>query len=116
MAYVQAFGTVIGGYFRQLGVLRAALIVGSVIVMVMAPAGDAQTVYEGMGFVETVVMPTLAPLFLVGLLLDALMSRVWMSDNTPDEVARLRLIIRSELLVSLVLVIAYAPFFMSLAA
>lgn len=115
MAYVQAFGTVIGGYFRQLGVLRTALLIGSVLVMLMAPDGDTRTIYEGMGFVETVVVPTLAPLFLVGLLLDALMSRVWMSDSTPDEVARLRVIIRSELLVALVLVIAYAPFFMSIA-
>lgn len=115
MAYVQAFGTVIGGYFRQLGVLRTALLAGSVLVMVVAPDGDARTVYEGMGFVETVVFPALAPLFLVGLLLDALMARVWMSDVSPEEVARLRLIIRSELLVALVLTIAYAPFFMSIA-
>ncbi|WP_290652376.1 hypothetical protein [Aquisalimonas sp.] len=116
MAYLQAFGSVVGGFFRQLGMLRSALILGAVFVMVMAPPPGVRVVYEGWGFIETVLMPTVAPLFLTGLLLDALMSRVMMSDADEATRARLRLSLRTELLVALVLVLAYAPFFLGLAA
>lgn len=116
MAYLQAFGNVVAGFFRQLGVLRSALVIGSVIVMVMAPPAGVRTAYEGLGFIETVLMPTLAPLFLTGLLLDALMSRVMMSDADQAVRARLRLILRTELLVALVLALAYMPFFLGLAS
>ncbi len=107
---------VVGGFLAKLGPLRVALVGGAVIVMFFAPPADTRTVYEGMGFVRTVVMPTLAPLFLTGLLLDALMCRVLMNDPDSAGVARLRPSMWTELLVALALILAYAPFFFGLAA
>ena len=116
MTYAHAFGTVVGGFFRQLGPLRTALIAGSLLVMIMAPSADVRVMYEGYGFVESVIMPSLAPLFLCGLLLDALMSKVLMNQFDDDTRLRLRLAMRTDLLVALLLTLAYAPFFLSLAA
>ena len=107
---------VVGDFLARLGPLRVALVGGAVLVMMFAPPADTRTVYEGMGFVRTVVMPTLAPLFLTGLLLDALMCRVLMNDPDGAGPTRLRPAMWTELLVALVLILAYAPFFFGLAA
>lgn len=114
MAVVHSIAQVIARFFRALGVLRSLLVGGALVVMVFAPGAGAETVYTGAGFVETIVMPVLAPLFLTGLLLDALMCRILRDDPAGGGAQRLRLAMRTELVVALLLVIAYAPFFLSL--
>jgi len=103
---------VVGGFLAKLGPLRAALVGGAVVVMMFAPPADTRTVYEGMGFVRTMVMPTLAPLFLTGLLLDALMCKVLMNDPHGAGGARLRPSMWADLVVALGLTLAYTPFFL----
>ncbi len=113
MAYLRALLAVAGDFFGRLGVLRSALVVAAVFAIALVPPAEGRTVYEGMGFVRTVVIPTLAPLVLTGLLLDALMCRVLMSDAEPAVRDRLRLALRTELLMALVLVLAWVPFFIN---
>jgi len=47
-------------------------------------------------------------------MLDALMSRVWMSEAEGDEWKRLRLVFRVDLIVGLVLLAYWLPYFISL--
>ena len=112
--WLRAFAQVIAGYFARLGPLRTLLVGGGVVVMVLAPGADSRTVYEGFGFVRTVVMPTLAPLFFTGLLLDALMCRIFMNEPDGPGAPVLRVGMRSALIVAGLLALAYAPFFLSL--
>lgn len=105
----------IGGFLSSLGPLRVALVFITLLTIILAPGVDEPTAYEGFAFFRTVILPTIAPLCLSGLLFDALMSKVVMGD-APDEAGRrrLRLIIRTELLVAAVLLLNWVPFFMTI--
>ena len=115
LGYLRELGQIIADFLRKLGVLRSALVIGALAVMLCAPGAEARTVYAGWGFIRTVVAPTLAPLFLTGLMFDALMCRVFMHEPQAGGPARLRLAMRTELLVGLALVLSYAPFFAGMA-
>lgn len=104
---------VIGRFLYDLGPLRVALVVLSLILMVFAPGLDTPVRHEGLGLVRTVLLPPLAPLFLAGLLLDALMSKMMMGDADAAGRQRLRMIIRTELIVAAMLLIAWLPFIWS---
>lgn len=106
---------VIRRFLAQLGPLRVTLVGFSVLSALIAVGPDDPIVYEGWGFIFTVVSPALMPLWLSGLLFDALMSKVVMGDADAEGKARLRLIIRTELLVVAFLVISWLPFFLSIA-
>ncbi len=101
-------------FLAQLGPLRIPLLVLALLAMALAPGGDRPTEYEGFGLFLTVILPTLAPLLLTGLLLDSLMCRVVMGDHDPAGQARLRLVIRTNLFVALLLVLSWLPFFLSI--
>jgi len=105
---------VIGGFLARFGPLRLALLLLTIMAIVLAPGGSTPTSYEGFGFFQTLLLPTIAPLCLSGLLLDALMSRVVMGDADEAGKQRLRVIIRTELAFCAVLVITWLPFFMSI--
>ncbi|MCK8517343.1 hypothetical protein M0534_13560 [Methylonatrum kenyense] len=113
---MQTLKSWIGSFFRQFGALRSTLLGFTVLSILFATRPDQPIVYEGWGFVMTVVNPALMPLWLSGLLLDALMSKVVMGDADAAGRARLRLIIRVELILALVLVLAWTPFFMAIMA
>ncbi|MCC5810804.1 MAG: hypothetical protein JJU06_10565 [Ectothiorhodospiraceae bacterium] len=112
--FAGALATVLGGYLRALGPLRAALLLFTAVVIVLAPGGDTVPEYEGTGFFFTIVVPVMAPLFLSGLLLDALMSRVLMDGASGERQQQLRVVIRSELIAALVLVVVYLPYLISI--
>ena len=72
------------------GVLRSLLALAGVLLIVFAISPGVVPVYSGWPFVPTVLVPVLAPLILMLLLLDALMSRVLMSDMRGAERDRRR--------------------------
>ncbi|MCC5858544.1 MAG: hypothetical protein JJT90_10330 [Ectothiorhodospiraceae bacterium] len=102
------------GFFRDLGALRTPLLLLAVVAIVLAPGGDTRVQYEGWAFAHTVLLPTVAPLLLAGLLLDSLMSRVLMDGAGDDRRRQLRVVIRTELVMAVVLVVSYLPFLLSI--
>ena len=60
------------------------------------------------------ILPVLAPMVFMVLMLDALMSRVWMSEAEGPEWKRLRLVLRVDLIVGLVLLAYWLPYFIAL--
>jgi hypothetical protein len=70
--------------------------------------------YEGWGIVSSLLAPVLAPLFFMVLMLDALMSRVWMSEAEGAERDRLQLVVRIDMTIGVLLLIAWLPLFIAL--
>lgn len=102
------------GILGQLRPLRAALILGAIITILAKPDVGAPVAYAGWEMVRTLLIPVMAPLFFMLLMLDALMSRVWMSEAEGDEWKRLRLAFRVDMIVGLVLLAYWLPYFISL--
>lgn len=105
---------IIGRFLAGLGPLRVALLVLSLAAVVLAPSPDTPTVYDGFGLFRTVLLPTFVPLYVSGLLFDALMAKVVMGDADESGRRRLRMVIRTDLAVTALLVIVWLPFFMAI--
>ncbi|NIP74079.1 MAG: hypothetical protein GWO16_14150 [Gammaproteobacteria bacterium] len=101
-------------YLRQLGALRLGLLGLAIVVLVLRPESGAKVSYEGWRMVPTLLVPTLAPLVFLGLLLDALMTRVLMSDVWGVERRRLRRAVTTDLVVALLVGLVWVPFFLAL--
>jgi len=102
-------------YLKQLGPLRLLLVVVGLATLVARPPAGTPTSLEGWDFIYTVVIPVVAPIVFVLLLLDALMSRVFMTaSETADLRQRMRTILITNLLVAGVMLIAWAPFMLAL--
>ena len=102
------------GLLGQLRPLRAVLILAAIIAILGRPEIGEPVVYSGWGMVKTLLIPVLAPLIFMLLMLDALMSRVWMSEAAGEEKKRLRLVVRVDVIVGLLLLVYWLPFFIAL--
>lgn len=98
----------------RLGVLRVALLVGALSTMVLAPSPATAGEYTGWAFVPTVLAPVLAPLILMVLLLDTMMSAIFMIDKEIAERRRYQMIIVIHLLFVVALVVRWLPYFLAL--
>lgn len=96
------------------GVLRALLAVAGLLLVVFATQPGTIPVYAGWPLVVTVLVPVLSPIIFMLLLLDALMSRVWMIDKQGDEYLRLRTAVMINLLLAAGLLLFWAPYYLAL--
>jgi hypothetical protein len=99
----------------QIGPMRLLLLAIALTLVILAPDGSAREVREGWALVTNVLIPALSPVVLMGLLLDALMSRVWMIDAEAPARSRYRRILWLNLAASGALVLAFVPYVRSLA-
>lgn len=102
-------------FLLQIGPMRLLLLAITLSLVVLAPVGDAREVRDGWALVTNVLVPALSPVVLMGLLLDALMSRVWMIDAEAPARGRYRRILWLNLAASAALVLAFVPYLRSLA-
>lgn len=102
------------GLLGQLRPLRAVLILAAIIAILGRPGIGEPVVYSGWGMVTTLLIPVLAPLIFMLLMLDALMGMVWMSEAAGEEKKRLRLVVRVDVIVGLLLLVYWLPFFIAL--
>ena len=102
------------GILGQLRPLRAILILGAIITILGKPAAGTQVAYAGWEMVSSLLLPVLAPLIFMLLMLDALMTRVWMSEAQGAEWKRLRLVFRVDIIVGLILLAYWLPYFLAL--
>lgn len=96
------------------GVLRALLAVTGLLLIVFATQPGTLPVYTGWPLVVTVLVPVLAPIIFMLLLLDALMSRVWMIDKQGDEYMRPRAAVIINLLLVAGLLLFWVPYYLGL--
>jgi hypothetical protein len=102
-------------FLFQIGPMRLLLLAITLLLIVLAPGGDARESREGWMLVTNILIPALSPVVLMGLLLDALMSRVWMIDAEAPARSRYRHILWLNLAASGALVLAFVPYMRSLA-
>ena len=98
----------------QLGALRLMLAALAMTAIGFVQKAGTSPVYTGWDLGPTVIAPVMAPLVLMLLMLDVLMSRVMMLDKKGGARRRLRHIIAVELLLALGLVMVWLPYFLAL--
>lgn len=101
-------------FAAELGVLRVALACVTLTAVVLATPPGTEAVYSGWDFVLTVLLPVLVPLILMVLLLDTMMSAIFMLEKQIDERLRYRRIMITNLSLVVLLVLRWLPFFMAL--
>ena len=93
-----------------LGPLRVMLVLGTLAVLLLRPAPGTPPAYSGWGMLPTLVVPSLVPILVAVLLLDALMGAVWLASY-PDQRRRYRSVIGVSLGMALLLVLWWWPYF-----
>ncbi|MCB1865925.1 MAG: hypothetical protein KDG50_10870 [Chromatiales bacterium] len=101
-------------FTARVGILRVMLGILALVLVALAQPRGAEIATEGWAMASTLIAPSLVPLLIFGLLLDMLVSRVWMSGASAEKLARQRMIIRFDAVLLLLVAIAWAPFFSSL--
>ena len=99
---------------QALGPLRLALLVLAVVVLALMPVPGTKAAFAGWAMIPTVVLPVLAPLVFLGLLLDALMSSVFLIDAESLKRSQLRTAMLIDLAVAVVLISRWLPYYMAL--
>jgi hypothetical protein len=107
-------GNFVTTFAAELGVLRVALACVTLTAVVLATPPGTEAVYTGWDFVPTVLLPVLAPLILMVLLLDTMMSAIFMIEKEIEERRRYRRIMIANLSLVILLIVRWLPFFMAL--
>lgn len=107
-------GSVLQQAMQGLGPLRVMLIGLAVIVVVLSPSPGTRPILHGWGMFPTLIIPVLAPLTLMGLLLDTLMARVMLGDKQGEDRDWARRAIRLNLAASAVLLVVWLPYFLAI--
>ncbi len=96
---------------NRLGALRILLMLPAVALLFAAPAPGTRPEYHGWGMILTLIVPTLAPMVFLVLLLDVMMSAVFMVDQRGAERTRLKYIVFFQLLLAAMLAAVWYPYF-----
>lgn len=100
-----------GARLLDLGALRWALFLFTLFMILFAPPAGARAGAGGWSVFSTIVMPALMPLLFMVLLLDALMSAVFLKGtHLPAQRPRYRLSLAFNLVLLVALVVAWYPF------
>jgi len=99
------------GFFKTLGELRTALVSGAVISLLTIPFADPSIRYDSFGVLADVIIPVVTVILVFVLLLDSLMSRVFMSQHEGDGKRRFRFILRTNLILVALLLLGWTPYF-----
>jgi len=102
--------------FLRLGLLCLALanIALPVIYYLIFPDAGTDVAYLGWRAIPTLVTPVMAPLLVVVVLFDAIMSRVRIADAQGEERAKYLAIYRIELLSIAIMLAYWVPYFSAL--
>jgi len=99
---------------NQLGPLRLMLSLLAIIAIGLTPQPGTLPVYTGWELFHTLIIPVMAPLVFMGLMLDTLMSGVFIIDKQGAERKRYITAIVVNVLLAVVIVIRWLPYFQAL--
>lgn len=100
---------------KSLGPMRWFLLACALVLIVTVPAPGTRAVMHGPATLTTMVIPALAPIVLMVVLLDALMSAVFMIDKRGEPRARMKLALILNLACAGLLIAAWFPYFRAIA-
>lgn len=99
---------------KSLGFLRLCLLGLAFIDILLRPSPGSTAAHEGIEIISTLIAPAVAPILLMVILFDALMSKIRASDTQGDEKTTFTQIMLIELAMVIILVIAWFPYFIAL--
>lgn len=98
----------------QFGPMRVVLACAALALIVLVPTPGTSPVYSGWALITTIVVPVLAPNIFMVLMLDVLMSSVFMIDKKGAERARYRRIQLTNLALAAGMVVFWVPYYKAL--
>lgn len=102
-------------FLNDLRPMRVLLILAVLISIIFKPAPNTEIIYEGWAVFNTLLLPVLSPIFLMLLWLDSLIAKLWSTQTEGDEQKRYKMILRINLVLSVIFIIAWYPYFVALA-
>lgn len=102
------------GLFEKIGLLRVLHALLLLALILSAPFAGGESARSGIEMWPTLIAPALVPIFVFVLPLDMTMAAISRSGQHGDERARLTTVIRFDLLLLLLLLVAWLPFFLAL--
>ncbi len=97
---------------RNMGVLRNMLHGTAIIFALLMPLALGPEPNDGWNLFFSGILPATAPLIVIVIGLDIMMSKIWKSDAPPERVAQLDMIIRTHLIVGGALLAAWLLVFL----
>jgi hypothetical protein len=97
-------------WLRSLGFLRSLLVLAAAFIVLVAPLAYGGVHLHDWRLLPTVVAPAVMMVLVFVILLDMLMSRVFMADAGEEDRARLSPVIWIEAVVLLTMIVAWSPF------
>lgn len=101
-------------WLEGFGVLRMLLLGSSLLLVLLGPFSGGRVVFEGVGFVTTLIAPVAFATYIFLLPLDMAMTAIFMSDAPPARRAMLRRALITEAVLLAALVLAWLPFVLTL--
>ncbi len=98
----------------SLGFLRICLILLGIIDVFLSPTPGTSAAKEGIEIIPTLVAPAAAPIIIMVILFDALMSKIRSSDAQGEESQKYRHIMWTELAVVAFMIIGWLPYFLAI--
>lgn len=95
---------------KDLGALRAVLLVCTLGLVALAPFADGKVYLHDARLLTSVVAPALMVIFVFVLTLDITMTRIFSLDTSPERRAGMRRAVRIESIALAVLIAAWMPF------
>lgn len=99
---------------ERFGVLRLMLAALVLILAALVPFAGEPIEYEGWKAIPTLIAPVIAPIVFMGVLLDLLMARVWITEADAGLRRRLNGITILDLVLVAVLLVSWGSYFREL--
>lgn len=99
---------------HHLGFLRISLLLLGIFDTLIAPEPGTYAIKHGFEALPTLVAPAAAPIIMMVILFDALMSKIRASDAAGEESKKFRLIMWTELAVVAFMIFGWMPYFMAI--
>lgn len=103
-----------GNILMQFGPMRVVLACAALVLIVFVPAPGTAPVYSGWAMIPTIVVPVLAPNIFMVLMLDVMMSSIFMIDKKGAARARYRRIQLINLALAAGMVVFWVPYLKAL--
>ena len=101
-------------FLHNLRPMRVLLLLAVVLSMIFKPAAGTEVVYEGWAVFDTLLLPVFSPIFLMLLLLDSLIAKMWSTQTEGAEQKRYKMILRIDLAMTFIFILAWFPYFQAL--
>ena len=100
--------------FNSLGFLRICLIMLGILDVLLSPTPGTPAAREGIEIIPTLIAPAAAPIIIMVILFDALMSKIRSSDAQGEESKKFRHIMWTELAVVGFMIMGWLPYFLAI--